>query len=124
MRNICHRYRLSFYQPQIKAPLSLEVPYDFTVEENDQKSVDAGSSPWKLDPIFTAQVFVSLLISPNGITGEYPIATEDLKIIQNNGKDAIVEVTGDKTPIKKVYLKRIVRQDSTGIRTVIGYDPK
>ncbi|MFF2448202.1 outer membrane lipoprotein carrier protein LolA [Neobacillus sp. NPDC058068] len=102
----------------------VEVPYDITVEENTQKSVDAGSSPWKLDPAFTAQVFVSLKISPNGITGEYPIAEEDLKVIQNNGKEAIIEVGGDKTPIKKVYLKRLVRQDTTGIWTVVGYDPK
>ncbi|WML38259.1 sigma-E factor regulatory protein RseB domain-containing protein [Neobacillus sp. OS1-2] len=102
----------------------VEVPYDLAVEENDQKSVDAGSSPWKLDPVFSAQIFVSLKMSPNGITGEYPITIEELKVSQNNGKEAVIEVSGDKTPIKKVYLKRIVRQDSTGIWTIVGYDPK
>ncbi|WP_066309574.1 sigma-E factor regulatory protein RseB domain-containing protein [Bacillus sp. FJAT-29814] len=102
--------------PQVK------VPYDLAVEENDQKSVDAGSSPWKLDPAFVAQVFVSLKISPEGITGDYPIKTEELKVVQNNGKDAIIEVSSPLSPIKRVYLQRLVRQDSTGIWTVVGYD--
>ncbi|WP_229683096.1 LolA family protein [Virgibacillus oceani] len=105
------------FSPQV------EVPYDLTQEKNDQKSVDAGSSPWKLDPAFVTQVFVSLKMSPEGITGDYPISTDDLDVIENTGKEAIVEVKNDKTPIKKVYLKRIVRQDTTGIWTVVGYDP-
>lgn len=101
----------------------VEVPVDIKIEEADQKSVDAGHSPWKLDPIFVAQVFVSLKISPEGIAGEYPIKYEELKIIQNTGKYAVVEVSGEKTPIRKVYLKRLIRQDNTGIWTVVGYDP-
>jgi len=101
----------------------VKVPVDLTVEENTQKSVDGGSSPWKLDPVFTAQVFVSLEMSPEGITGDYPIAIEDLTVVQNTGTEAIVEVRGDKTPIRRVYLKRLIRQDSTGIWTVVGYDP-
>ncbi|MCM3570521.1 sigma-E factor regulatory protein RseB domain-containing protein [Neobacillus mesonae] len=101
----------------------VEVPYDLTIEKNDQKSVDAGNSPWKLDAAFTAQVFVSLKISPEGINGDYPIDRKDLKVVQNTGTTAIVEVSSDKTPIKRVYLKRIVRQNSTGIWTVTGYDP-
>jgi hypothetical protein len=98
------------------------VPVNMEVEENDQKSVDAGGSPWKLDPVFVAQVFVSLEISSEGIQGDYPIKYEELKIIRNTGKDAIVEVNCAKTPISKVYLKKLVRQDSTGIWTVTGYD--
>ncbi|WP_202707990.1 LolA family protein [Sporosalibacterium faouarense] len=101
----------------------VEIPVDLEVEEATQRSVDSGSSPWKLDPVYVVQVFISLEISPEGITGEYPIKKEDLKIIQNNGKDAIVEVSGDVTPIEKVYLQKVVRQDATGIWTVIGYDP-
>jgi outer membrane lipoprotein-sorting protein len=101
----------------------VEVPYDLSVEENDQKNADAGSSPWKLDPLFTTQVFVSLKMSPEGITGEYPVSIEDLKLVQNTGKTAIVEVTGDQSPIKRIYLKRLIRQDATGIWTVVGYDP-
>lgn len=101
----------------------VEVPVDLEVEGNEQKGVDAGHSPWRLDPAFVAQVFVSLEMSPGGITSEYPIKYEDFKVTENNGKDAIVEASGDKTPIKRVYLKRLIRQDATGIWTVVGYDP-
>lgn len=101
----------------------VQVPVDLDTEENVQKSVDGGSSPWRLDPSFVAQVFVSLQISPEGIAGEYPIKLEDLEVIQNDGKDSIIEVRGDSTPTKRVYLKKLVRQDSTGIWTVVGYDP-
>jgi hypothetical protein len=102
----------------------IQVPVDLEIEKNDQKSVDAGHSPWRLDPVFVSQVFVSLKLSPQGIIGDYPIKTEELKLTQKNDVEAIVEVNGSKTPIKKVYLKRLVRQDATGIWTVVGYDPK
>ncbi len=101
----------------------VEVPVDLEVETNEQKSADAGHSPWKLDPVFVTQVFASLLISPEGITGDYPITYEDISILQNNGETAIAEIKGDKTTVSRVYLKRLIRQDSTGIWTVIGYDP-
>lgn len=101
----------------------VNVTVDLKAEEGDQKNADAGHSPWKLDPAFVAQVFVSLKISPNGIQGDYPINYEELKVIQNSGREAIVEVSGNKTPIRRVYLKRLIRQDNTGIWTVIGYDP-
>lgn len=100
------------------------VPYDLKVEEGDQKNADAGHSPWKLDPAFVAQVFVSLKLSPGGIQGDYPIDYKEFKVVKNDGKEALVEVGGQKTPISKVYLKRLIRQDNTGIWTVIGYDPK
>ncbi|MFT4106719.1 MAG: hypothetical protein QM657_13255 [Lacrimispora sp.] len=103
-------------QPQIK------VEVDLSAEENEQKSVDAGHSPWKLDPAFVAQVFASLQLSPQGITGDYPIAYEDIEIIENNGIDAIAEIRDEKSIAKYVYLKRLVRQDDTGIWTVVGYD--
>jgi len=103
-------------QPQIK------VDVDLSAEENEQKSVDAGHSPWKLDPAFVSQVFASLLLSPEGIVGDYPIAYEDIKITENNGIDAIAEIRDEKSIAKYVYLKRLVRQDDTGIWTVVGYD--
>ena len=114
---------------QVKSAVStnnpkVNVPVDLEVEKNDQKSVDAGHSPWRLDPVFVSQVFVSLKLSPQGIIGDYPIKTEELKLTFKNDAEAIVEISGSKTPIKKVYLKRLVRQDSTGIWTVVGYDPK
>lgn len=101
----------------------IEVPIDLEVEGNDQKSADSGHSPWKLDPVFVAHVFVSLKMSPEGINGEYPIEPDEFTVTQNNGQNAIVKVNGDKTPIRTVYLKRLIRQDSTGIWTVVGYDP-
>lgn len=101
----------------------IEVPFDMNIEENEQKSVDAGHSPWKLDPVFVTQVYVSLLISPEGIQGDYPIPYEDITITVNTGTDAIAEIHNEKSPASRVYLKRLIRQDSTGIWTVVGYDP-
>ena len=63
-------------------PTEIEVPYDISVVENTQQSVDEGHSPWNLDPVFVAQVFASLQLSPEGIVGDYPIAYEDLKVIK------------------------------------------
>ena len=102
----------------------VEVSVDLEIETNEQKSVDAGSSPWRLDPVYVAQVFVSLQISPEGITGDYPVNYEDMQVIKNTGTDALVQVNADESPIKRVYLKRLIRQDSTGIWAVVGYDTK
>ena len=99
------------------------VPYDLQTEQDSQKSVDAGHSPWRLDAAFVAQVFVSLKILPEGIVGDYPIPYEDFKVTQSTDTDAVVEVGGDKTPISIVYLKRLVRPGEGGIWTVVGYDP-
>lgn len=63
----------------------IPVDVDMEVEKADQIAADSGSSPWKLDPVYVAQVFVSLQISPEGITGEYPIDYNDLVIADNNG---------------------------------------
>lgn len=101
----------------------IEVPFDLEVEESDQKNADAGHSPWKLDPVFVTQVFASLLLSPEGITGDYPIAYEDIHILENNGIQAVAEITSENTVAKYVYLERLIRQDETGIWTVVGYDP-
>jgi hypothetical protein len=46
-----------------------------------------------------------------------------MTVVQNTGSEAVVEVKGDETPIRRVYLKRLVRQDATGVWTVVGYDP-
>lgn len=108
----------SFSNPKIN------IPFNLSEEKEAQKSVDAGHSPWKLDPAFVAQVFVSLKISPEGIKGDYPIDYKEFKVIENNGKESIIEVNDKKSPIKKVYLKRLIKQDNTGIWTVVGYDPK
>ncbi|MDP4146909.1 MAG: hypothetical protein Q8936_20955 [Bacillota bacterium] len=101
----------------------IAVPVDLKAEEGDQRNADAGHSPWKLDPVYVSQVFVSLKISPQGISGEYPVKYEDLRLVKNTGTNAVVEVGGKlKTPVKRVYLKKLIRQDKTGIWTVVGYD--
>lgn len=100
----------------------VEVAVDLEAEKNDQISVDGGHSPWKLDPVYVAQVFVSLKISPEGIQGDYPVDYEDLEVLKNDGKEAIILVKEENSPISKVYLKRLIRQDNTGIWTVVGYD--
>jgi len=120
MRNQIKRFKEdedSMGKPQVV------VPVDLTVEKNSQQSVDAGHSPWRLDPVFVTQVFASLLISPEGITGDYPIAYDNIKIIKNNGAEAVAEINSDNSIAKYVYLKRLVRKDDTGIWTVVGYDP-
>ncbi|WP_203248314.1 LolA family protein [Sporosarcina beigongshangi] len=99
-----------------------DVPYDMTIEENTQKSVDAGSSPWRLDPVAVAQVFVSLQISPDGIVGDYPIDLQDFNVLTQSDAEVVLEVSSDQTPITTIYLKRLIRPDSTGIWTVVGYD--
>ena len=100
---------------------SVKVPVDLEVVRNQQMSVDAGSSPWWLDPLQVAHTFVSLQMSPEGIQGEGPIRHGAFHVAVNNGVEAIVEVeTG---PVARVYLKRLVREDETGIWWVVGYDP-
>lgn len=100
----------------------VEVPHDLEKEENDQKGIDVGHFPWRLDPLISTQVFLSLQLSPGGIEGEYPIAEENVKLIHSTKDTAVVEVNDNDTSIKLVYLKKLVKQDTSGIWTVIGYD--
>ncbi|MEW6173355.1 MAG: hypothetical protein AB1510_09875 [Bacillota bacterium] len=88
----------------------------------DQQQVDGRHSPWQLDPLQVALTFVNLKVSPEGIEGEPKIPATSFKAIANNGVEAVVEVAGG--PIRRVYLKRLVRQDETGIWSVVGYDPR
>jgi outer membrane lipoprotein-sorting protein len=101
----------------------IEVSYDLERETNDQKSVDAGHSPWRLDPAFVAQVFANLLIAPEGIEGDYKIPYEAVKIVENNGISAVAEIDSKESIASRIYMKRLVRQDDSGIWTVVGYDP-
>ncbi len=98
-----------------------KVPVDLEIVKANQQQVDRGSSPWQLDPKQVALTFVNLKVSPEGIIGEPKIQAESFKLTVNNGIESVVEVADG--PIKKVYLKRLVRQDDTGIWTVMGYDP-
>ena len=105
-----------------KAGGVVQVEYDIQAVREEQKSVDEGHSPWKLDPVFVTQVFVSLKISPDGIQGDYPVKTEELKLVEASNRNAVVQVTSSRTPIRFVYLKRLVRKDETGIWTVTAYE--
>lgn len=100
----------------------VEVKVDLELEKHNQKSVDEGHSPWRLDPLFTVQVFTSLHLFPEGIVGEFPIEYENLKLISSNNEFSIVQVNDINTNINMVYLKKLIRQDATGIWTVVGYD--
>ncbi len=106
------------HDPEIKVEVDMEI------EKAEQIAADSGSSPWKLDPVFVTQVFVSLQISPEGIIGDYPVNYDELVIVENDGIKAKIDVTSNKTDIKTVYLERLIRQDDTGVWTVIGYDKK
>jgi outer membrane lipoprotein-sorting protein len=100
------------------------VDVDTEIEKAEQVSADSGSSPWKLDPVYVAQVFVSLQLSPGGIVGDYPINYDELTLAEIDERYAIINVNSGKTDIGTVYLERLIRQDDTGIWTVIGYDNK
>lgn len=103
-------------EPEVTVEVNMEI------EESEQKSADAGHSPWRLDPAYVTQVFVSLLIMPDGIQGDYPIAYDSITIEENSGVYAVAKINDDNSPASYVYLKRLVREDSTGIWTVVGYD--
>ena len=100
----------------------VKVPVDMDLVKADQQQVDRGSSPWQLDPEQVALTFVNLMVSPEGIVGEPRIKEESFKLKINNGIESMVEVADG--PVKRVYLKRLVRQDETGSWTVVGYDPR
>jgi hypothetical protein len=111
--------------PDITASLvdkaQVKVPVDMEIAKADQQQVDGGHTPWQLDPLQVAMTFVNLQVSPAGIVGEPKIPFKSLKEAANNGGECIVTVA--EGPVKQVYLKRLVRQDPTGIWSVVGYDP-
>ncbi|WP_313340146.1 hypothetical protein [Sedimentibacter sp.] len=104
------------YDPEIIAEVNMEI------EKAEQIAADSGSSPWKLDPVYVAQIYVSLQLSPEGIAGDYPINYDELVIVEKDETNVMINVNSEKTDIKTVYLSRLIRQDDTGIWTVTGYD--
>ncbi|MFV0343149.1 MAG: hypothetical protein ACK5JH_09730 [Anaerocolumna sp.] len=99
----------------------ISVPYTLSEEEYAQKQVDQGHSPWRLDPAYVALVFASLMISPEGIVGDYPIAYQNIVIAKNDGINAVADIKDQASLIKRIYLKRLIKTDESGIWTVIGY---
>ncbi|HHU32805.1 MAG TPA: outer membrane lipoprotein carrier protein LolA [Clostridia bacterium] len=100
----------------------VKVPVDMEIVKASQQQVDRGSSPWQLDPMQVALTFVNLEVTPEGIVGEPTIPMASFEVESNNGAVAVVKVS--EGPIAKVYLERLIRQDETGIWTVVGYDPR
>jgi hypothetical protein len=47
---------------------------------------------------------------------------DSFDVVANNGVEAAIEVSVG--PMRRVYLKRLIRQDETGIWSVVGYDPR
>jgi len=90
------------------------VEVDMVVEENNQRQVDGGHSPYLLDPTMVTMSF----LGAQGIAGDMDAFT----ISFSSGTHAVVEVPSG--PISRVYVQRLIRQDETGIWTVVGYDPR
>jgi outer membrane lipoprotein-sorting protein len=109
-------------EQDLSSKAQVKVPVDKEVVEAGQKQVDRGSSPWQLDPLQVSLTFVNLKVTPKGIQGEPEIPMASFKLEINNSAEAVVEVANG--PIERVYLKRLVRQDETGIWSVVGYDPR
>lgn len=93
---------------------AVAVEVDMTVEENNQRQVDGGHSPYLLDPIMVAMSF----LGSQGIAGDM----DAFAVSFSSGTHAVVEVPAG--PISRVYVQRLVRQNETGIWTVVGYDPR
>lgn len=93
---------------------AIAVEVDMAVEENSQRQVDGGHSPYLLDPTMVTMSF----LGAQGIAGDMDAFT----VAFSNGTHAVVEVPSG--PISRVYVQRLVRQDETGIWTVVGYDPR
>lgn len=96
----------------------VKVPVDLMMVKAQQQQVDGGHSPWWLDPMQVAAAFVDQT-APAGSGGPGP---RTFRVNSNNGLVAVVEV--GEGSVERVYLKRLVRQDETGIWSVVGYDKR
>lgn len=97
----------------IRTP-EVEFTVDLEVERDLQEQVDQGHKPMMLDELQVTRDYISRL----GDTG-----SSELKAIQQTDRVAIVEIIADQAPVKRVYLEKLIRQDQTGIWTIVGYDP-
>lgn len=93
---------------------AVTLPVDLAAAANAQKSVDAGHSPWMLEADQTAMAFL------NGRLGPDTIPYDALKVELNDGVHAIISVS--RGQCARIYVQRLVRQDPSGIWSVVGYD--
>jgi outer membrane lipoprotein-sorting protein len=96
-------------EPKVKVAVDLEIA------RNDQRQVDGGHSPWQLDPEMVTMAF----LGAQSVTG---VSEDAIKLASTNGARAVVDVSAG--PVSRVYLERLVRQDNSGIWSVVGYDPR
>jgi hypothetical protein len=95
-------------QPAEKVEVSLET------EQNNQRQVDEGHSPYQVSAIMVANAFI--------LSREIPTDMDAFNLAYDTVTHAVVDIpTG---PISKVYLQRLIRQDEAGIWTVVGYDKR
>ena len=106
---------------ELAAKAQVKVEVDLEIAAASQRQVDGGSSPWQLDPLQVALTFVNLMVTPEGISGEPQVPMAAFSQVANNGVEAVVAV--DTGPVKHVYLKRLIRQDESGIWSVVGTIP-
>lgn len=111
---------LDFPQPMDEFAVDMQyaVEVDMEAAERDQQQVDAGHSPWMLDPRQVAAVFAFTTAGAEEAPGQPPFDTAI--VVVNTGTEAVVE--WDEGPVARVYLKRLVRADESGIWSVVGYD--
>ncbi|MDK2984519.1 MAG: hypothetical protein PWQ96_161 [Clostridia bacterium] len=102
--------------PEFLTKPEVEVPVDLEMERYEQEQVDQGHQPWKLDPVQVTQEYIYNRVSSEGN------ASINFEVIQKSDRVAIIGVNGGSSPIKAVYLKRMVKQDNTGIWSIVGFD--
>lgn len=121
----------------------INVPADLDGARDDQLQVGQNNAIANAEtsPLYTAFIFINSKLSPPGTfsapkptdtvpkggvpkfwSGVPKIPNASFKLVANNGADAVVAVADGQ--IKQVYLKRLVRQDESGVWSVVGYDPR
>lgn len=91
---------------------------DWEAERDLQEQVDQGHKPMMLDPIQVAYEF----ISRQGDTSSSNVKMTSAGMFEEDNRIAAIEIIGDYVSVKRVYLKKLIRQDPTGIWTIVGYD--
>lgn len=98
----------------------VKVPVDMESARGSQQQVDGGHSPWQIDPVQVAMVYVDVSIRQGSIEGDPAMDTGGFNLERSTGVEAVVFI--EHGPVGRVYLKRLIRQDDTGIWSVVGYD--
>lgn len=108
---------VSHEDSEFLTPPQIAVPLDLEEVRFEQRQVDEGHKVGKLNAVQVAKEFLSEYTSPDIM--QTIIAYE---LVQFNEKVTVIKIVGGSSDISRVYLKRMVRQDDTGIWSVVGYD--